>query len=102
EWRGEQECFQIGRADSHRCNILPLRVAASSQTIFPARAFAGIFQRMGRSEGTRMRYASVLVAVLVATAALFSLSAQAGERYLVTPEEIGIGPPPARYTWLPL
>jgi hypothetical protein len=31
---------------------------------------------------------------LVATAALFSLPAQAGERYLVTPEEIGIGPPP--------
>ena len=48
-----------------------------------------------------MRYASVLVAVLVATAALFSLPAQAGERYLVTPEEIGIGPPPARYTWIP-
>jgi len=38
---------------------------------------------------------------LVATAALFSLPAQAGERYLVTSEEIGIGPPPARYTWIP-
>ena len=48
-----------------------------------------------------MCYASVLVAVLVATAALFSLPAQAGERYLVTSEEIGIGPPPARYTWIP-
>jgi hypothetical protein len=48
-----------------------------------------------------MRHASVLVAVLVATAALFSLLAQAGERYLVTSEEIGIAPPPARYTWIP-
>jgi hypothetical protein len=39
-----------------------------------------------------MRYASVLVAVLVATAALLSLPVQAGERYLVTPEEIGHRP----------
>jgi hypothetical protein len=48
-----------------------------------------------------MRYAPVLGAALVATAALLSLPAQAGERYLVVPEEIGIGPPPARYTWIP-
>ena len=48
-----------------------------------------------------MRYASVLGAALVATAALYSLPAQADERYLVIPEEIGIGPPPARYTWIP-
>ena len=48
-----------------------------------------------------MRFASVLGAVLVATAALLSLPAQAGERYLVIPEEIGVGPPPARYTWIP-
>jgi hypothetical protein len=38
---------------------------------------------------------------LVATAALLSLPAQAGERYLVTSEEIGVGPPPERYTWIP-
>ena len=43
-----------------------------------------------------MRYASVLGAALVATAALLSLPALAGGRYLVTPEEIGVGPPPAR------
>ena len=48
-----------------------------------------------------MRYAPVLSAALVATAALLALPAQAGERYLVTPEEIGIGPPPARYAWIP-
>jgi hypothetical protein len=70
-------------------------------TSFPGRAFAGILQWIAGARGARMRYASVLVAGLVATAALFSLPAQAGERYLVTPEEIGIGPPPARYTWIP-
>ena len=49
-----------------------------------------------------MRYASVLGAVLVATAAISSLPAQAqGRFFLVTPEEIGVGPPPARYTWIP-
>jgi hypothetical protein len=44
-----------------------------------------------------MRYAPVLGAALVATAALLSLPALAGERY---PEEIGIGPP-ARCTRIP-
>jgi hypothetical protein len=49
-----------------------------------------------------MRYASVLGAALVATAAISSLPAQALDRlFLVTPEEIGVGPPPARYTWIP-
>jgi hypothetical protein len=48
-----------------------------------------------------MRFASVLGAVLVATSALLLQPAQAGKRYLVTPEEIGIGPPPAGYTWIP-
>lgn len=51
--------------------------------------------------GARMRYASVLGATLVATAALLSLPAQAQQFFLVTPEEIGVGPPPARYTWIP-
>ncbi|MDI1262407.1 MAG: hypothetical protein PS018_04020 [bacterium] len=46
-----------------------------------------------------MRYASVLGAVLAA--AISSLPAQAERLYLVTPEEIGIGPPPARYTSVP-
>jgi hypothetical protein len=36
-----------------------------------------------------MRYAPVLSAALVATVALLSLPAQAGERYLVVPEEMG-------------
>jgi hypothetical protein len=48
-----------------------------------------------------MRYASILGAALVATVAISSLPAQAQQRFLVTPEEIGIGPPPARYTWIP-
>ena len=49
-----------------------------------------------------MHYASVLGAVLVATAAISSLPAQAQQPFfLVTPEEIGIGPPPARYAWIP-
>ena len=45
-----------------------------------------------------MRYASLRGATLAATAAIATLAAQAGERYLVIPEEIGIGPPPARFT----
>ena len=48
-----------------------------------------------------MRHASVLVATLVATSVLLSLPAQAQQFFLVTPEEIGVGPPPARYTWIP-
>jgi hypothetical protein len=48
-----------------------------------------------------MRHASVLVATLVATSVLLSLPAQARQFFLVTPEEIGVGPPPARYTWIP-
>ena len=49
-----------------------------------------------------MHYASVLGAALVATAAISSLPAQAQQqRFLVTPEEIGIGPPPARYARIP-
>ena len=49
-----------------------------------------------------MHYASVLGAALVATAAISSLPAQAQQqRFPVTPEEIGIGPPPARYAWIP-
>lgn len=47
-----------------------------------------------------MRYASVLIAALVAAAALLALPAQA-QRFLVIPEEIGVGPPPARYAWIP-
>ena len=50
------------------------------------------------SDGARMRYASLRGATLAATAAIASLAAQAGERYLVITEEIGIGPPPARFT----
>ena len=49
-----------------------------------------------------MRYASVLQAAMIATAAITSVPAQAQQPFfLVTPEEIGIGPPPARYGWIP-
>jgi hypothetical protein len=49
-----------------------------------------------------MRYASVLQAALIATAAIASLPAQAGQPlFLVTPDELGIGPPPARYGYIP-
>jgi len=44
-----------------------------------------------------MRYASILKATLAATVVAVSLPAQAHERWPVIPEEIGIGPPPARY-----
>jgi hypothetical protein len=42
-----------------------------------------------------MRNPSVLVATLVAVSALLALPAKA-QQFLVTPEEIGVGPPPAR------
>ena len=48
-----------------------------------------------------MRHASVLKFALIATAAALSLPAQAHERWPVIPQEIGIGPPPARYAWIP-
>jgi len=49
-----------------------------------------------------MHYASVLGAVLVATAAISSPPAQAQQPLLrVTAEERGTGPPPARYGWIP-
>jgi hypothetical protein len=43
-----------------------------------------------------MRYTSVPIAVLAAT--ISWMTAQAEPLYPVTPEEIGIRPPPARYT----
>jgi hypothetical protein len=48
-----------------------------------------------------MRYAAAVRAAVVATAATLSLPVDAHERWPVIPEEIGIGPPPARYTWIP-
>jgi len=48
-----------------------------------------------------MRYSSVLIPALVASAATLSLPAQAHERWPVIPEEIGIRPPPARLAWIP-
>jgi hypothetical protein len=48
-----------------------------------------------------MRYAAAARAAVVATAATLSLPVDAHERWPVIPEEIGIGPPPARYTWIP-
>ena len=48
-----------------------------------------------------MIYASVLRTVLIATAAVMSLAAQAQERWPGIPQEIGIGPPPARYALIP-
>ena len=48
-----------------------------------------------------MIYASVLRTVLIATAAVISLAAQAQERWPGIPQEIGIGPPPARYALIP-
>lgn len=47
-----------------------------------------------------MRYASILK-TLAATAVIVSSAAQAHERWPVIPEEVGIGPPPARYAWIP-
>jgi hypothetical protein len=48
-----------------------------------------------------MRYASMLKTTLAAAVLIISLPAQAHERWPGIPEEIGIGPPPARYAWIP-
>ena len=48
-----------------------------------------------------MKFASALGAVLVGMAVVASLPAAANERWPVIPEEIGVGPPPARYTGIP-
>src|SRR5205085_4038356 len=56
---------------------------------------------IGDTNGVPMRHASVLKFALIATAAALSLPAQAHERWPVIPQEIGIGPPPARYAWIP-
>lgn len=51
--------------------------------------------------GVRMTYASVLGAALIASAVTLPLSAQAREVWPGIPQEIGVGPPPARHTWIP-
>ena len=48
-----------------------------------------------------MRYTLMLRTTWAAAAVIVSLAAQAHERWPVIPEEIGIRPPPARYTWIP-
>ena len=52
-------------------------------------------------EDVRMNYASALRAALIAAAAILSLPSHAQERWSGIPEEIGIRPPPARYTRIP-
>jgi hypothetical protein len=70
-------------------------------TSFPGRAFAGILQWMGRSDGSTHALRVSSGSHIGRNRSVFSPPAQAGELYLVTSEEIGIGPPPARYTRIP-
>jgi hypothetical protein len=48
-----------------------------------------------------MRYIFLLTGFVTLAATTFSLSAHAGERWPVIPEEIGIRAPPARLAWIP-
>ena len=65
------------------------------------RLFAGILRAQVTLNGVHMRYASLLTGIATLAAMAASLPSQAHERWPVIPWEIGVGPPPARYAWIP-